>query len=116
MTNQQVVYTIPCYLLAQCAAKSPTATLWYWTVNFIVREFLSQLAWLYVDVRLPKIIENTYRFDERHGRPTEYMTRPRYYVIAYIACTLTLLSCASIDVLLNRMSSKAIFESILRYA
>lgn len=110
-----MAYLTPCYLLVTKAVKYPTATLWFWTVNFIVREFFSQLTSIYVDTHLPKIIEKTNRFDTEHGRPTEQRTRPRYYVIAYLGCTLTLLSCACIDILLNKMSVKVIFESMLRY-
>lgn len=111
----KVSYVTPCYLLLWRVIKQPTATLWFWTVNFILREFFSQLTSIYVDMRLPKIIENTYQFDMEHGRPTEKRTRPRYYVIAYLACTLTLLTCACIDILLNKMSVGVIYESILRY-
>lgn len=112
--NQQVTFITPCYLLVLGVIQNPTATLWFWTVNYILREFFSQLTSIYVDVRLLKIIENTNRFDREHGRPTEQRTRPRYYVIAYLGCTLTLLSCACIDILLNKMSVKVIYESILR--
>ncbi|XP_025208985.1 uncharacterized protein LOC112604248 [Melanaphis sacchari] len=106
---------MPCYLLILTAIKNPTATLWFWTVNFILREFLSQLTSLYVDMRLPKIIENTNNFDSKYGRPTEQRTGPRYYVIAYLGCTLTLLSCVCIDVLLNKMSISVFCETVLRY-
>jgi len=103
-------------LLLFKAIGNPTATLWFWTVNFILREFLSQLTSIYVDMRLPKIIENTSRFDSKYGRPTEQRTRPRYYVIAYLGCTFTLLACGCIDILLNKLSAKVFYESILRYA
>lgn len=111
---KQVTYITPCYLLVFKVTRNPTATLWFWTVNFILRELLSQLTWIYVDIRLPKIIENTNRYDTMHGRPTEQKTGPRYYVIAYLGCTLTLFACASIDILLNKMSIKVILETILR--
>ncbi|XP_050054232.1 uncharacterized protein LOC114119935 isoform X2 [Aphis gossypii] len=110
-----IMYVTPCYLLMLKAIRNPTATLWFWTVNFILREFLSQLTSIYVDIRLPKIIENTNRFDSKYGRPTEQRTGPRYYVIAYLGCTLTLLTCGCIDILLNKMSAKVFYESILRY-
>jgi len=111
----KVTYITPCYLLVLKAIRNPTATLWFWTANFILREFLSQLTSIYVDMRLPNIIENTNRFDSKYGRPTEQRTRPRYYVIAYLGCTFTLLACGCIDILLNKMSAKVIYESILRY-
>lgn len=112
----KVTYITPCYLLIFKAIHNPTATLWFWTVNFILREFLSLLTSIYVDMRLPKIIENTNRFDLKYGRPTEQGTRPRYYVIAYLGCTFTLLACGCIDILLNKISAKVFYESILRYA
>lgn len=70
---------------------------------------------IYVDARLPKIIENTNLFDAQYGRPTEQRTLPRYYVIAYLGCTLMLLTCACIDILINEISVNVIYESILRY-
>lgn len=112
--STQVAYITPCYLVVLKAINGQTATGWFWTVNFILREFLSQLTSLYVDVRLPNIIENTNRFDSEYGRPTEQKSRPRYYVIAYLACMLTLLSCACIDILVNKMSLDIVYESILR--
>ncbi|XP_060881151.1 uncharacterized protein LOC132952753 isoform X1 [Metopolophium dirhodum] len=110
-----VTYITPCYLLVFKAIRNPTATLWFWTVNFMLRELLSQLTSIYVDMRLPKIIENTNRFDSKYGRPTEQRTRPRYYVVAYLGCTFTLLACGCIDILLNKISAKVFYESILRY-
>lgn len=112
--NHQVIYITPCYLLVLIAWKNSNATLWFWTVNFVLREFFSQLTWIYTDSCLPKIIENINRFDMEHGRPTEHKSRPRCYVIAYVGCTLMLLTCACVDILLNKMAVNVIYKSILR--